>query len=871
MDIDYSQLTNKSRQALNNAYSLTKQCHYAAVEPQVMMVAVMREGADMVPFLLSHVGADRHAFLRDVSTSMQSIRHEDVEDPSLSHTLQHVLGKAIELATRQRGGIVALEHIFWAFSEVRNPVGDIMRQHGITPAKMKAAVMAFRHNGQTDDDNASGHDNGEGHLNHLLTYATDMVSMAQEGNIEPVIGRDEEIRRVLQIITRKTKNNPVLVGQPGTGKTAIVEGLTVKIAKGDVPEEMRSMRLFALDLAALIAGAQMQGEFEQRLKKVIEEAASDPSIVLFIDEMHLIIGAGKSAGAMDAANILKPALARGTLKVIGATTPDEYRLYVEKDKAFERRFQKVMVEEPDVESSIAILRGIKQRFENHHSIKILDEAIVASVRLSHRYIADRFLPDKAIDLLDEAASAMRLDRSSAPHELETLRAQIRNKEIERESLVQDESSDSQSTIQSLEREIADLSEREHTLCAKWQNERQLLDTVQRMNEQLQQMMANREACEQQGRYGEAVELKRKEQVLKERIEVLTAELNHEGGTMLKTALDERDIMRVVTAWTGIPMTAMTQDEQQKLLHLEENLHQHVVGQDKAICAVAKAIRRNRVGLGDAGRPIGSFLFLGTTGVGKTELCKALALLLFDSADMMVRIDMSEYQQEHSVSRLFGAPPGYVGYDQGGQLTEAVRRKPFSVILFDEIEKAHPKVFETLLQVLDDGRMTDGQGRVVDFKNTLIVMTSNLGQAEILRDLAGKEVSEQQVEETTERVTAQLKRRVAAEFINRIDDIVMFLPLTRDDIRQIVNMHLQQLRRKMGSNDISVNFDDSTVELLTRLGYNPEYGARPVKRAIYQHVVDTISTGILSGEIRRDSPINVYADNGTIKVREIHAV
>ncbi len=620
-------------------------------------------------------------------------------------------------------------------------------------------------------------------------------------------------------------------------------------------------------MAALIAGAQMQGEFEERLKKVIEDASNDPSIVLFIDEMHLIIGAGKSAGAMDAANILKPALARGALKVIGATTPDEYRMYVEKDKAFERRFQKVNIEEPDVESAIAIMRGIKQRFENHHGIKILDEALVASVKLSHRYIADRFLPDKAIDLLDEAASAMRLDRSSAPQELEALRAMIRNKEIERESLIQDDSNGAKTIIANLESEIADLSERERTLCAKWQNERRLLATVQHMSEQLQQLTANREMAEQQGRYGDVVELKRREQALRERIEVLSNELDQEGGTMLKTALDEKDIMRVVTAWTGIPMTAMTQNEQQKLLRMEDTLHQHVVGQDKAISAVAKAIRRNRMGLGDAGRPIGSFLFLGTTGVGKTELCKALALLLFDSADMMVRIDMSEYQQEHSVSRLFGAPPGYVGYDQGGQLTEAVRRKPFSVVLFDEIEKAHPKVFETLLQVLDDGRMTDGQGRVVDFKNTIIVMTSNLGQSEILQDLVGQDISQQRIEQTTEHVTALLKRRVAAEFINRIDDIVMFLPLTRSDIRRIVDMQLRQLQEKMANNGIQVQFDNSAVEQITTLGYYPEYGARPVKRAICQHVVDNISMAILSGEARRERPLMVYADNGIIKVRE----
>lgn len=863
MTIDYSRFTNKSRNAILKAVSLTKQCQYAAIEPQVMMVAVLQEGNDMVPFLLNQMEVDKTEFFTAVSNSMRSLGHAQIIDPDFSDSLQEVLQESIAIAQHDRTSVVALEYIFWAFAKVNNPIKDIMSQFGITATKVAQAVNVFRHG---DEDDALHNDPDEENLPNLHRYGSNLIKLAEEGDIEPVIGRDEEIRRILQIISRKTKNNPILVGEPGTGKTAIVEGLAHRILRGDIPQELRGLKLYTLDIASLIAGAQMQGEFEQRLKQVIQEAESDPNILLFIDEIHLIMGAGKSSGAMDAANILKPELARGILKIIGATTLDEYRQYIEKDKAFERRFQKITVEEPDVESAISIMRGIKQRFESHHHIKILDDAIVSAVNLSHRYIADRFLPDKAIDLLDEAASSMRIDQSSSPHDLEMLKRQIRNKEIERESLIQDGNSSSSSVIRELDRDIADLREKENVLNAKWQNERHQLDQIQSLTSQLQRLTINREAAEQQNRFSEVVELKRREDTIRHQIERMVDEINESDDTLLKTALDDKDIMKVVTAWTGIPMTNMSQDENEKLLHIEEALHNSVIGQQEAVKAVSDAIRRNRMGFSDAGKPIGTFLFLGTTGVGKTELCKALAEYLFNSRDMLVRIDMSEYQQEHSVARLFGAPPGYVGYEEGGQLTEAVRRKPYSVVLFDEIEKAHPKVFETLLQVLDDGRMTDGQGRVVDFKNTLIIMTSNMGQDVIMNNLVGSQMTSDMIEMVKEQVLMKLKQRVAPEFINRIDDVIMFLPLCQEDIKKIVSLQLVALKKKLKQNDIDINFEDSAIAFIVQKGYKPEYGGRPVKRAIKEYVIDALSLALLRQDVVKTLPISVLALNGNLVIR-----
>ena len=860
MPIDYSKFTNKSRSAIAKAVALTKECQYATVEPQVMLVAVFQEGNEMVPFLLNLMRVDKNDFFSAVSNAMTSIGHRAVSNPDFSPSLQRVFQESIVIAQQDGNNVAALEYIFWAFARVDNPMRPIMARFGITSDLLQQAIHVFQHG---DDQQQRQTDPDEETLPNLHKYGSNLIKLAEDGEIEPVIGRDEEIRRILQIISRKTKNNPILVGEPGTGKTAIIEGLAHRIVRGDIPQELRGLKLYSLDIASLIAGAQMQGEFEQRLKDVIQEAESDPNILLFIDEIHLIIGAGKSSGAMDAANILKPELARGILKVIGATTLDEYKQYIEKDKAFERRFQKVLVEEPDVESAITILRGIKSRFESHHHIKILDDAIVSAVNLSHRYIGDRYLPDKAIDLLDEAASSMRIDQSSSPHDLEMLKRQIMNKEIERESLIQDGNTSSSTVIIGLDREIADLREKENVLNAKWQNERRQLERIQDMTSEVQRLEINIEAAEQQNRYSDVVGLKRRAESLRSQIEGLTGELNSNGETLLKSALDDKDIMKVVTAWTGIPMTNMTQDENEKLLHIEDILHNTIIGQQNAVKAVSDAIRRNRMGLSDADKPIGTFLFLGTTGVGKTELCKALAEYLFNSRDMLVRIDMSEYQQEHSVARLFGAPPGYVGYDEGGQLTEAVRRKPYSVVLFDEIEKAHPKVFETLLQLLDDGRMTDGQGRVVDFKNTIVIMTSNMGQDVIMNSLVGSQMNNDLIEMVKSQVLVQLKQRVAPEFINRIDDVVMFLPLSQEDIKKIVAIQLESFKKKLKKNDIEISFDDSAIAFLARKGYKPEYGGRPVIRAIKEYVVDALSLALLRQEVVKTSPIRVAIENNNM--------
>lgn len=861
MTNDYSRFTNKSRNAIMKAVELTRQCQYAAIESPVMMVAVFQEGNDMVPFLLNQMGVDKTSFFTAVSDAMQQLNRRPVTAPDFTQELQDVFQTSIRLAEQDSHSVVALEYIFWAFAEVPNTVGDLMERFGITPQKIAQAVHVFQYG--SEQQGARSHQEDDG-LPYLHKYGLDLIRMAEEKQIDPVIGRDGEIRRILEIISRKTKNNPVLIGEPGTGKTAIVEGLAHRVLNGDVPQEMRKLKLFSLNLSSMVAGAQMQGEFEQRLKKVIEEAESDPNIILFIDEIHLLIGAGRTSGAMDAANILKPELARGILKIIGATTLDEYR-QIENDKAFERRFQKVMVDEPDVESAITITRGIKGRLENHHHIKILDKAAVAAVNLSHKFITDRFLPDKAIDLLDEAASSMRIDRSSEPHDLEMLRRQIRNKEMEKESLIQDGNEEHSEVIRKLNEVIADLREKENDLHAKWQNERRRLGQIQELTSQLERCEVNREAAEQQGRYGEAVEMKRQEENLKQQIEELTAEVNDSENALLKPALDEKDVMKVVTAWTGIPMATMTLDENERLLHIEENLHNSVVGQDQAVTAVSNAVRRSRMGLGDENKP-STFLFLGTTGVGKTELCKALAEYLFGRRDMMVRIDMSEYQQEHSVARLFGAPPGYVGYGEGGQLTEAVRRKPYSVVLLDEIEKANPKVFETLLQVLDDGRMTDGQGRVVNFKNTIIIMTSNTGQEVITNNLTSDHPDPQLVEMTTDQVLLQLKQCVAPEFINRIDDIIMFMPLSMDDIKKIVEMQLAAQRKKLLGNKIDVRFDNSVVAMIAQKAYSLEYGARPVNRAIKENIIDALCMALLRQEVSKTVPIEVTANGDQIVIK-----
>lgn len=733
-----------------------------------------------------------------------------------------------------------------------------MKRFGITELELKNAVELFR----------NGNFNQSGELEspedtqkpNLMKYARNLNKEAEEGVIEPSIGRDAEIRRILQIISRKTKNNPILVGEPGTGKTAIVEGLAHRIIRGDIPLELKGIKVYSLDLTALMAGASVQGEFETRLKGLIEEVTSDKDILLFIDEIHLLVGAGRTSGAMDAANILKPAMARGQIKVIGATTTDEFRKYIESDKAFARRFQTITVDEPDVDSAITILRGIKNRFEKFHRIKILDEAVVAAVNLSYRYINERFLPDKAIDLLDEAASRMRIARSSVPVELDDLSRMIRSKEMERESIRQDNQNQD---LSGLNLEIANLREQENVLNAKWQNERRRFEELQQLQELLASLSDKYESSERLGQYDEALRFRNQMSTINEEINNMLSDLEHEDSSLLKAYLDEDDIRQVVTLWTGIPVNRMSNDENEKLLHLEEELHASVKGQETAVHVVSNIIRRNRMGFGDVNKPIGSFLFLGTTGVGKTELSKALADYLFNSRDMMIRIDMSEYQQEHSVARLFGAPPGYVGYDQGGQLTEAVRRKPYSVILLDEIEKAHRKVFETLLQVLDDGRMTDGQGHVVDFKNTIIIMTSNMGAEDMTNSIA-QDGSLQNETELKQRIIGMLKQKTSPEFVNRIDEIVMFQPLSREIILEIVKLQIEQLIQRVKKNDIELRVSPRAMFLIAELGYEPTMGARPVKRCINDKVLNPLIQSLLTRQVTKERPISVDIENGEIK-------
>ena len=859
MAYDYSSFTERARNVVRKSFEISRNCGVSSLEPPILAVTVLQEGRDMVEFVFRKVGADRIAFCQSVAQAVQRLpRARGANASAESRATLEIFARAQEDARSSGSRVVALEHLFLALFEAPGAVRDLARASRISVDAVREAVAEFA----AGNVSRSAHGESAGEPSTLKKYARNLLRLAETGEIEPVIGRDAEIRRMLEILSRKSKNNPVLVGEPGTGKTAIVEGLAHRILRGDVPEDLRNIRLYELSLSDLIAGASAQGEFEELLKKVIKDVVETPNTVLFIDEIHMLIGAGKSSGAMDAANILKPELARGRLRIIGATTLDEYRKYVEQDKAFERRFMKVAVDEPDIDSAITILRGIKSRYEKHHRIRILDEAVTAAVRLSARYVSDRFLPDKAIDLLDEAASRMRIDRSSVPEELDALTRQITMREVELASIRQDGHKGKESDA--LAREVAELREKENTLNARWANERSLFERLQAARDEIVRLKSNREVAEQARRAEEVVAIDRQIKTIEEQAASLSEEMAASESALLKPALDEEEIMEVVTSWTHIPVAKLKSDEAQNLLHLEDTLHERVVGQDRAIAAVAKVIRRNRTGLGDPNRPIGSFLFLGSTGVGKTELAKALAEYLFNSRDMIVRIDMSEYQQEHSVSRLFGAPPGYVGYDQGGQLTEAVRRKPYSVVLFDEIEKAHPKVFETLLQVLDDGRMTDGQGHTVNFKNTIIIMTSNIGQRHIAAGLLGEdELTPERVDAVTARVLEDMRARVAPEFINRIDETVMFLPLTREDIRAVTELQLAGLRKKLSGRELNLEFTPAAVDWLANAGYCPEYGARPVKRVIDENVVNALSMELLSGRIVKDSPVRVDVASGSI--------
>ena len=856
--MDFSRFTDISKQTVQKAYRLAREFHCASIEPQIMMVAMMQEGQDMIYFMLRKLNVDKTAFFQAVSDSISHLPQGENDHPDITDNLERVLSKADDLAESTGSAVVALEHIFWAFRCINGPVCEIMKRFGITEQELKNAVELFRNGNFNQSGELESPE--EAQKPNLMKYARNLNKEAEEGIIEPSIGRDSEIRRILQIISRKTKNNPILVGEPGTGKTAIVEGLAHRIIRGDIPLELKGIKVYSLDLTALMAGASVQGEFETRLKGLIEEVTSDKDILLFIDEIHLLIGAGRTSGAMDAANILKPAMARGQIKVIGATTTDEFRKYIESDKAFARRFQTIMVEEPDVDSAITILRGIKNRFEKFHRIKILDEAVVAAVHLSYRYINERFLPDKAIDLLDEAASRMRIARSSVPSELDDLSRMIRSKEMERESIRQDNQNQD---LSDLNLEIANLREQENVLNAKWQNERRRFEELQQLQELSASLSDKYESAERLGQYDEALRFRNQLSTITEEINQMLSDLDHEDSSLLKASLDEDDIRQVVTLWTGIPVNRMSDDENEKLVHLEDELHASVKGQETAVHIVSNIIRRNRMGFGDANKPIGSFLFLGTTGVGKTELSKALADYLFNSRDMMIRIDMSEYQQEHSVARLFGAPPGYVGYDQGGQLTEAVRRKPYSVILLDEIEKAHRKVFETLLQVLDDGRMTDGQGHVVDFKNTIIIMTSNMG-AEDMTNSINQDGTLQNEDELKQRIIAMLKQQTSPEFVNRIDEIVMFQPLSKEIILEIVKLQIEQLIQRVKRNDIDLRVSPRALFLIAEMGYEPTMGARPVKRCINDKVLNPLIQSLLTRQVTKERPINVDIVNGEIQ-------
>lgn len=853
MNIDFNKFTELTRRTITKAHQIAVEYRHSSIEPMVMLVAVMQEGCDMVYYLLQKLNVDQTVFFQTVGDLLNDIPTTGNGRPDLSADSYRVLASAQQLALASDSSVVSVEHLFWALGTKCAEIREVMQQYGITNDELESAIMSFRNGEDEPEDEECDNDNSNS-TTYLRQFATNLVAEAVEGKIEPVIGRDNEIRQIIQILSRKTKNNPILVGAPGTGKTAILEGLAHRIVRGDVPSDLRQFSIYSLDLASLSAGASMQGEFEDRLKGIIKDLSQNKKIVLFVDEIHLLIDSGN--GAMNAANILKPALARGEIKVIGATTFDEYKKYIESDKAFERRFQRVVVEEPDIESAITILRGIKPKLERHHRIKILDQAVVAAVKLSARYINDRFLPDKAIDILDEAAAKMRIERSSIPISLENLSHEIRNKEMERESIKQD---DIESDLTTLDLTIANLREEENVLSAKWNNERRKLDELQTLQDKLSVLTEESEAAVQASQFDRALRLNREIEETRQTIKNKTIEFSEDTDRLLKFAVDEDDIRAIVTNITGIPVNKMDEDEEAKLLHLEDTLQVSVIGQHEAVRKVSEVIRRNRMGFGDANRPIGSFLFLGTTGVGKTELAKALATYLFDSNDMIVRIDMSEYQQEHAVSRLFGAPPGYVGYDQGGQLTEAVRMKPYSVVLLDEVEKAHKKVFETLLQVLDDGRMTDGKGRVVNFKNTIIIMTSNMG-ADDLSHAMTTEGYIPNPDMLKAQIVSMIKQRISPEFVNRIDEIVLFNPLRRSEIRQIVCLQLSILTRKFAQNGIDAEFTENAINLLSDLGFDPGMGARPVKRAIDQYIVNAMSQKLLTKQVNRSSPILIDCES-----------
>ena len=847
----FDKFTIKAQEAVQSAINIAQRNRQQTIEPVHILAGVMEKGKDVINYVFQKLGVNAQAVESAIQNEMSHLPKVSGGEPYLSSETNQVMQRTMDISQKMGDEFVSIEPMLLALLAVNSTASRILKDAGCTEKEMTAAINDLRQGQKVQSQS------GDENYQSLQKYARNLIEDARAGKLDPVIGRDEEIRRVLQILSRRTKNNPILIGEPGTGKTAIVEGLAERIVRGDVPENLKDKQLYSLDMGAMLAGAKYKGEFEERLKSVVKEVMqADGNIILFIDEIHTLVGAGGGEGAMDAANILKPALARGELRAIGATTLNEYQKYFEKDKALERRFQTVMVDEPDELDAISILRGLKERYENHHKVRIQDDACIAAVKLSERYISDRFLPDKAIDLMDEAAAKLRMERDSVPEELDEITRRLKQLEIEREAIKRE---DDKEKIAQLDKEIAELKEQEHSFRAKWEGERGLVNKIQQDKQEIEQLKYEADRAEREGNYERVAEirysrLKQLEDDIKNIQQQLQA--TQGGEAMVREEVTADDIAEVVSRWTGIPVTRMLQSEKDKLLHLEDELHKRVIGQDEAITAVADAVRRSRAGLQDPKKPIASFIFLGTTGTGKTELAKALADYLFNDESMMTRIDMSEYQEKFSVTRLIGAPPGYVGYDEGGQLTEAVRRKPYSVVLFDEIEKAHPDVFNILLQVLDDGRLTDNKGRTVNFKNTIIIMTSNLGsqyiqqQFEHLNDMNREEV----IDKAKVAVMDMLKKTIRPEFLNRIDETIMFLPLTKEQIGGVVRLQLERVKEMLEPQGINLEWTDPAINYLSDVGYDPEFGARPVKRAIQRYVLNDLSKSLLAGTVNRDKPV-----------------
>ncbi|MHA3788879.1 ATP-dependent chaperone ClpB [Flavobacterium hauense] len=860
--MNFANFTIKSQEAIQRAQQIAQSFGHQQIENEHIVKAILEVDENVTPFLLKKLNVNLQLFTQILDSTLQSFPKVEGGEMGISRDASTALNEASNIARKMNDEFVSIEHLLLAIFASKSKVAQILKDQGITEKAFKAAIDELRKGERVTSASA------EETYNSLNKYAKNLNKLANDGKLDPVIGRDEEIRRVLQILSRRTKNNPMLVGEPGVGKTAIAEGLAHRIIQGDVPENLKDKVVYSLDMGALIAGAKYKGEFEERLKSVVKEVTSaEGDIVLFIDEIHTLVGAGGGDGAMDAANILKPALARGELRAIGATTLDEYQKYFEKDKALERRFQKVLVDEPDTESAISILRGIKEKYETHHQVRIKDEAIIAAVELSQRYITNRFLPDKAIDLMDEAASKLRMEINSKPEELDVLDRKIMQLEIEIEAIKRE---NDESKLKSLGMDLANLKEERNEIYARWKSEKDVVDNIQAAKTEIENFKLEAERAEREGNYGKVAELRYgKIKDTEEKLHQMEQQLQEtqKGQTLIKEEVTREDIAEVVAKWTGIPVTKMLQGEREKLLNLEDELHKRVVGQEEAIEAVSDAVRRSRAGLQDQKKPIGSFLFLGTTGVGKTELAKALASYLFDDENAMTRIDMSEYQERHSVSRLVGAPPGYVGYDEGGQLTEAVRRKPYSVVLLDEIEKAHPDTFNILLQVLDEGRLTDNKGRVADFKNTIIIMTSNMGSSiiqEKFENLKGN--VEAAIEAAKVEVLGLLKQTVRPEFINRIDDIVMFTPLSSDNIKEIVGLQIKSVTKLLAQQNITMDATPEAIDYLSKKGYDPDFGARPVKRVIQKEVMNELSKQILSGKVTTDSIILLDSFDGQLVFR-----